>query len=196
MQALFGFSGRINRLEFFAFWMLQGVVVLVGIVLSVVIGLPLLQAHNLMGVLPMLITAVVAMWIWLAITAKRLTDIGVPKGLRRYLYIGWFVVSGVIGAALGPHNLVLKLALGQGPYLFLLFWPSRRSDGPAFGGDLAPARPAPEAGWADRIDFTKPIDPFPTAPVARSRAAAPAPARPAAPFNPNAPRTTFGRRGA
>ena len=200
LNDLFGFRGRIGRLKFFGLWMLQGVVVLVAIVVAVVIGAPMLKDRNLLGLLPLLGAFVIGFWIWLAISSKRMADIGIPRGLRRYVYLAWFFISGLIGAALGARYIGINILLGQAPLLMLLFWPGQRSagDGPpgylAHGITPAPAR----SNWADQIDFAKADGPFPVAanpqPAASVRPG-PAPLRPTYAGVPNGPRTTFGRRG-
>jgi uncharacterized membrane protein YhaH (DUF805 family) len=187
LETVFSFSGRINRLQYFASIVALTAALFVPVLM---IGIGLL-AHGGVGAKPPLATLALLglffllaippfLWVSFSLQARRFRDIGWNP---LYVIPGWMVfnVFDRVIAQFVPaltmgrlyHQTWLGLAVGLGLGCALLFWPGRAEDDDA---------PGIGASWM------RPSTPPPAAP-ATTATYTPAPSAAAA----SAPR--FGRRG-
>ena len=156
MQALFSFHGRINRLQFVGLYFAQFAVV-TGLALVGGVGVFLsLRAHNPLLIIPMIAPALVAsLWMWFAISWKRMADIGVPRSLRRLLQLFWAVAGAIVMAVYG-HSLLVRTLLGLVPLLMLALWPGQSDDDDLLATFGAPD-PSPTTSPVRKVaDFARP----------------------------------------
>jgi len=186
LEAVFGFGGRVNRLQYFA-----GV-----LALCAALVLPMLMivgfvagAHGAVGSgllvtsLVLLLAIPAAIWVSLSLQARRIRDIGWNPlyVLPPLLLIGVadrLVAQAIPALSIGPryHQTAVGLLISLAAAGCLLFWPGKSDDS------------AEDAAW---VDWPEPDSPPPPAP-----AAAPPPMATPGPYaraTPGAP--TFGRRG-
>ena len=191
LGAVFGFGGRLNRLQFFFASLGLGLAVIV-LLVPMVFVLVLHRAGGfspgvgvalLLGVLAIL----VALWTSLSLQARRIRDIGwnpllVIPGDIALQVADQLVARAMPHLALGPHRTetLVGALVNLGLALCLLFWPGQ--GGPAQSAPPATSAKAPKPPKAGKAE--------------PSSAAAPiVAARPAANWAIEGPRTTFGRRG-
>lgn len=180
LDAVFGFGGRINRLQYFG-----GVLALFGaLVLPLVLIVGFVAANRgaaasgllMMGLL-LLVAIPLVIWVGLSLQARRFRDIGwnplyVIPPLVLIAIADRLVAQAVPVLSIGKpyHQTAVGLLISLAAGGCLLFWPGQRDDG------------AEDAAWAN---WPEPDEP------------APAPAAPTpVPYARNAPSSpTFGRRG-
>jgi len=193
LDTVFGFGGRINRLQYFA-----GVLALVtALVLPMLMIIGLVVANRgaagsgllLMGLL-LLLAIPAVIWVGLSLQARRFRDIGwnplyVIPPLILIGIADRLVAQAVPALSIGPryHQTAVGLLVSLATAGCLLFWPGKSNDG------------AEDAAWADWPEPDEPSstsgEPAPSAPAAPAPAlATPAPYARTAPSTP-----TFGRRG-
>jgi len=158
---LFTFHGRLGRAAWWLAFLVQLIIVLAaGLVAGLVTtggqpdAAPAGETANIPAILIMIAAFVVATWISLATSAKRLHDLGVSGWWIIPLYIGSTLGSAISNAApqgggLGALLLtVLGLALTFGPIIYLGAVPGQSGDN-RFGPDPRAAREVPEEPSAD-----------------------------------------------
>jgi uncharacterized membrane protein YhaH (DUF805 family) len=185
LGAVFGFSGRVNRLQFFFGSLGLGFGLMALLMPMAMVfalhGSAAFSAGLGLTLLFGMIAVFAAFWISLSLQARRIRDIGwnplivIPGSIA--LQVADLLVARAIphlAVSRGDSGTGFGVLLNLGLCLCLLFWP---------GGDGAstPTIAAPKAPKPPRSD------PRPEAPVVASR---PAPA-----WNLEGPRTSFGRRG-
>jgi uncharacterized membrane protein YhaH (DUF805 family) len=127
-EILFGFTGRLARLPYFGYSLLS--VLLLG--LAAFVAFPLFFAAPVLGVISVLALGVVGAWTGLAISAKRLHDLGMSG-----LHLIWIAALGTASRAMEESEPLISSLFGVAElivWLFLLFAPGEPSDnqyGPA-----------------------------------------------------------------
>ncbi len=204
LGVLFGFRGRINRLQYLGACIGLGFtlgVVVVAALVPVVGQLDAIKADptKIAGILPSALVIVIAacayLWAAFSLQACRFRDIGWNPVFAIPGFIALFAVTQSlvkVNESLSVLDLIARLALAG----ILLLWPSQKESA-GFGGDfMAEPEPAPvpQPQPAARIPAAPRFTPAPRTP---SFTPAPAPATPTPAFVARAPAAppSFGRRG-
>lgn len=130
-EALFGWDGRLNRLQYLGYSMLS--LLLAGLAAGVLIGIGSsgsTDANNggqvVLAVILAIPVVVAYCWAAMAVTAKRLHDLGHPT---IYLLWIWLINFGSGSfAASSPVLSDLLALIGLGISLYLLFAPGQKGD--------------------------------------------------------------------
>jgi uncharacterized membrane protein YhaH (DUF805 family) len=138
-QTLFGFDGRVARLPYFCWGVLASILSVFGIFAGVY-GYGPGGGGTMLGGLVLLAGVIASIWTVVALTVKRLHDMG-----HDGLHAAWIFVSGVVGAVVGEFSdevaLICALASLSGG-LWLMFAagePRGNRYGPAPGPHVAHA---------------------------------------------------------
>jgi uncharacterized membrane protein YhaH (DUF805 family) len=138
-QTLFGLDGRVARLPYFCWGLLASILSVVGI-FAAVYGFSPDGRGTMFGGLVLLAGVIGSIWMGVALTVKRLHDIG-----HDGLHAAWIFVLGVIGAVVGEFSVEVALicalaSLGGGVWLmFAAGEPRGNRYGPAPGPHVAHA---------------------------------------------------------
>jgi uncharacterized membrane protein YhaH (DUF805 family) len=118
-QILFGFSGRLARLPYFGY----SLVALVLLALAFFFIVNVFITNPALGLAGVLVIGIVAIWTSLAITAKRLHDLGLSGG-----HVIWMFGLGAMSRVTSPTNPGLGMLFGLAEliaWLWLLFAPGQ-----------------------------------------------------------------------
>jgi len=136
MFTLSGRWGRLNRIRYFGYGLLAGLVWLISLVIVLLLafgGLSALDANNLggmWGALLLIIPFYLALvWVQICLTVKRLHDLN-KSG---WWLVGAMAVSFVAGAITGMGDIMALVAIALNVLLlvyglWLLFWPGTVGD--------------------------------------------------------------------
>jgi uncharacterized membrane protein YhaH (DUF805 family) len=121
-QILFAFDGRLARLAYLRYSAMAGIVLLLAIVPTYF----LLLAFKPLGMAAVVVIVVAALWMTVALTVKRLHDIGLPGA-----HAAWILVLDLATIGSSQVNVAIGMVVFAAAFLaglWLLLMPGERDD--------------------------------------------------------------------